>query len=142
MDRDRPRAGPDPPGHGGPGRRHRRGQGSSRGDGPAAALRHPLEDERRREALLPLREPAEADDPRAARPGRPDQPGNKSIWCKVDDGSDDGGYEIISDSEDCPDLPPEVLAALVEAKSSGAILRGSGSRPHRTRQVSPRRPLG
>ena len=64
-------------------------------------------------------------------------PGNKSIWCKIDDGSGDGGYEIISDSEDCPDLPPEVLAALAEAKSSGAILRGSGSRPHRTRQVSP-----
>ena len=64
-------------------------------------------------------------------------PGNKSIWCKVDDGSDDGGYEIISESEDCPDIPPQVLAALIEAKSSGAIVRGAGTRPHRTRQAAP-----
>jgi len=62
-------------------------------------------------------------------------PGNKFCWCKIDNG--DGGYEIISESEDCPDLPDEVVAALVEAKASGAIIRNSGSRAGRTRQAAP-----
>ena len=62
-------------------------------------------------------------------------PGNKFCWCKIDNG--DGGYEIISESEDCPDLPGEVVAALAEAKASGAIIKNSGSRAGRTRQAAP-----
>ena len=50
------------------------GRAASRGDGLAAAFRHPVQDERRREAVLPHREPAQADDPRAPGPGRPAQP--------------------------------------------------------------------
>ena len=63
-------------------------------------------------------------------------PHSKWIWCKIDDGGDDSGYEIITDSEDRPDLPENVLAALVEAKSSGAVLRGSGTAPGRTREAA------
>jgi putative DNA primase/helicase len=63
-------------------------------------------------------------------------PHNKWVWCKVDDGGDDSGYEIITDSEDCPDLPDDVLADLVEAKSSGAVLRGSGTAVGRTREFA------
>ena len=62
-------------------------------------------------------------------------PGNKFCWCKIDNG--DGGYEIISESEDCPDLPDEVVAALAEAKASGAIIANSGIRAGRTRQAAP-----
>ena len=63
-------------------------------------------------------------------------PDNKYCWAKLDSGDDGGGYEIISDNEDVPDLPDEVLAALLEAKSSGAIIANSGTRTGRTRQVS------
>jgi putative DNA primase/helicase len=65
-------------------------------------------------------------------------PDSKWIWAKVDNGGDDSGYEIISDTEDSPDIPDEVLAALVEAKTSGAIIKESGTRPGRTRKVDPR----
>ena len=63
-------------------------------------------------------------------------PHSKWIWCKVDDGGDDSGYEVISDTEDRPDLPDETLAMLVEAKSSGAVLRGSGTAVGRTREFA------
>ena len=63
-------------------------------------------------------------------------PNSKWIWCKIDDGGDDSGYEIITDSEDCPDLPDEELARLVEAKASGAVMRGSGTAAGRTREFA------
>ncbi len=63
-------------------------------------------------------------------------PHSKWVWCKIDDGGGDSGYEIITDSEDCPDLPENVLATLVEAKSSGAVMRGSGTAAGRIREAA------
>ena len=64
-------------------------------------------------------------------------PHSKWIWCKVDNGGDDSGYEIISDTEDRRTFRMR-LAMLVEAKSSGAVMRGCGSAAGRTRELAAR----
>lgn len=48
-------------------------------------------------------------------------PDFKYIWAKIDTGH--GGYRGISDSEDCPEFPPEVLAAIMRMKESLAAAR-------------------
>ena len=54
-------------------------------------------------------------------------PDSKFCWVKLDSG--DGGYEIISETEEVPEFPPEVLAVIMRMKESMAAARPVSVRP-------------